>query len=195
MQRSIAFWLSGVLVGALVVHLFFFSKHFFQSASVDLGQIERVEMIVVLTGGRGRLREGVELLKEGKGDRLLISGMKVGTSLEDVFMANQLGELTPELRDQIVPGMASSSTYENAREVREAIEKYNPTSVLLITSNYHLPRARDLLMEELQRNYFRRWPQLLFYGIESPNFGPQWYLSPNSWGIYLSEYIKSLFSL
>jgi uncharacterized SAM-binding protein YcdF (DUF218 family) len=189
------FWLSGVLVGALIVHSVFFSRQFFSSISVDLAEIEQVELIVVLTGGRGRMREAVELLKAEKSERLLISGMRVGTSLEEVFKANQLGQLTPRLREQIIPGMASSSTYENAKEIREAIEKYNPKSVLLITSNYHLPRARDLLMEELQRSYFRRWPQLMFYGIESPNFGPKWYLSLNSWFIYLSEYFKSLFSL
>lgn len=178
-----------------MVHLVFFSRQFFSSASVNLAQIDKVDLIVVLTGGRGRLREGVELLRAGKGERLLISGMKVGTALEDVFQANQLGTLTENLRNRIVPGMASSSTYENAKEVREAIERYSPKSVLLITSNYHLPRARDLLLDELQVNYFRTWPQLLFYGIESPNFGEKWYLSPTSWGIYLSEYVKSLLNL
>jgi uncharacterized SAM-binding protein YcdF (DUF218 family) len=182
-------------VGALLVHFVFFTEQFFRASSVNLDRIERVDLIVVLTGGRGRLREGVALLRAGKGERLLISGMQVGTSIESVFQANQIGELTPELRDRIVPGMTSSSTFENARETRGAIEKYNPKSVLLITSNYHLPRARELLMDELQRNYSGRWPQLLFYGIESPNFGPDWYQSPNSWGIYLSEYFKSLFSL
>ncbi len=82
-------------MGALIGHLFFFSKQFFRSTSVVLSEIERVELIVVLTGGRGRMREAVELLKADKGERLLISGMKVGTSLEEVFQANQLGELTP----------------------------------------------------------------------------------------------------
>lgn len=195
MRRSAGFWLSGVLVGALLVHLFFFTRQFFRTTSVDLQTVDKIELVVVLTGGRGRLREGVELLRQGKGERLLISGMQPGTSLEDVFLANQLGPLEPKLREQIVPGMASASTYENAREVREVIERYNPRSVLLITSNYHLPRARDFLLDELQRSYYKRWPQLFFYGIESPNFGPQWYLSPNSWGIFLSEYLKSLLSL
>lgn len=194
MRRSVL-WLSGVLAGALSVHLFSFNKQFFQSSSVVLSQIDKVDMIVVLTGGRGRLREAVELLRSGKGDQLLISGMNVGTSIEEVFRANQLGDLDPQIREKIIPGMASNSTWENAREVREAFDKFNPKTVLLITSNYHLPRARDLLLDELQRSNTKRWPKLYFYGIESPNFGPEWYKSPVSWGIYLSEYFKSLLSI
>lgn len=195
MSKSAFFWLSGVLFGALLVHFASFSKQFFKSTSTNLTNIEQVDLIVVLTGGRGRLREGVELLRAQKGKRLLISGMKVGTSLEEVFEANQLGTLDQNLREQIIPGMASSSTYENAREVRDALERFAPLTVLLITSNYHLPRARELLFDELQRNYKKKWPQIYFYGVESPNFGPKWYLSPNSWSIYLSEYFKSLLNL
>ena len=43
--------------------------------------------IVALTGGEGRLQAALELLDQGKGTRLLISGVHAETSREELFEA------------------------------------------------------------------------------------------------------------
>ena len=53
---------------------------------------QRGDAIVVLTGGDLRLAEGARLLKEGRGARLLISGVNRQTSPEDLKRVSGLPE-------------------------------------------------------------------------------------------------------
>lgn len=92
--------------------------------------------IVALTGGAERIETAVTLLKEHSADYLLISGVNKKVS-GDVL----LHEIPPELAQKITLGYWAENTRENALETTAWIHNKNITSVLLVTSFYHMPRS------------------------------------------------------
>jgi uncharacterized SAM-binding protein YcdF (DUF218 family) len=149
-----------------------------------------VDLIVALTGGLGRVRESIELLKDGLGAKLFISGVENGVSVDDLLRANDLSGLAPQLRGRILLGTQATSTLENASEVRQAVELLGARTILLVTSRYHLPRATGLVKRELDREPSLE-TELSTFAVDSPNFPIQWHESLVGWGLVLSEYFKS----
>lgn len=100
---------------------------------------------VVLTGAAGRIREAFEILAEKKINRLIISGVYRNTQLHEIFP--QL-PYYPEVNPQdIVLEKISGSTRENATESLVLVREMGCKSVLLITSDLHMYRARRLFQD------------------------------------------------
>lgn len=97
------------------------------------------DAIVVLTGGAQRVSTGIDLLAQGKGKRLLISGVH-----KDV----KPRELLPEPSLPVDLGYAAHNTIQNAQETRAWVLSHQYTSLVLVTSRYHMRRA---LLEFAQR--------------------------------------------
>jgi uncharacterized SAM-binding protein YcdF (DUF218 family) len=157
----------------------------------DPTAVPEVDLIVVLTGGQGRLREALSFLNQGKGHSLFVSGTAPRTQLLDILKANNFESLSDELRGRILLGDESRSTEENAQEVRRAVETLKANSALLVTSTYHMRRARLLLENELAKapEYAVR---IYSYPVESPNFDRlRWWRTFTGWRILFSEYLKS----
>lgn len=104
------------------------------------------EGIVVLTGGSGlRIAAGMERLANGEAERLLISGVNRAVTREEV--ASRAGG-HPELYECCVDiGYEAASTLGNAEEVRDWARQHGYDRLILVTSDYHMPRA-VLVMEE-----------------------------------------------
>lgn len=105
------------------------------------------DAIVVLTGGPGRVPRGLELLQEKRAKRMLISG---------VDRRVRKGELAAEyevpvaLIDCCVDlGNESVDTRSNAEETAAWVARRRYTSVRLVTTDWHMPRARFELSRAL----------------------------------------------
>ena len=84
----------------------------------------RADAIVVLTGGELRLMAGARLLKDGRGARLLISGVNPQTSREDL---RRLSGLPPRLFSSRVDiDYAAHTTSGNADETRTWVKSSQP---------------------------------------------------------------------
>ncbi len=100
---------------------------------------ETTDSIVVLTGGRDRVEEGLKLYAMGRTSHLFISGVH-----EDVKKREILGRWKG---DNALPpccvtlGYEATTTEQNAQETRKWIESEDYNSIRLVTSNYHMPRA------------------------------------------------------
>lgn len=101
--------------------------------------------IVALTGGSDRISDAVELLAEGKGKRLLISGVNRSTSPER--LANTMPQHVALFDCCIDMDYQARNTLGNAVETRRWAEARSVRSLIVVTSSYHMPRA----MLELQR--------------------------------------------
>jgi uncharacterized SAM-binding protein YcdF (DUF218 family) len=95
--------------------------------------------IVVLTGGSSRVADAVDLLASGYGKRLLISG---------VHWSNSPGEISRSLRDNkswlaccVDLDYSAIDTRSNATETRRWVHERGFRSLIVVTSNYHMPRA------------------------------------------------------
>lgn len=95
--------------------------------------------IVVLTGGSGRVRAGLELLRSGQGRELLISGVHRGTDLHDLM--TNAGMTGAKLPCCITLGFQAVDTASNARETAAWVKNRRVTRLRLVTANYHMPRA------------------------------------------------------
>ncbi len=108
-----------------------------------------VEGIVVLTGGADRIRAGLRLLMRGKAPLLLISGAGAGTELGDFTpraftppaFRPSVGVDARSLAAHVTLGHAAQTTRGNARETARWASRHHLRSILLVTADYHMPRA------------------------------------------------------
>ena len=95
---------------------------------------------VVLTGGIGRIEHAIGVLRAGKAKRLLVAGADPSVTKAD--MARRLGGKRKLLNCCVDLGSESVDTRSNAEEAARWIEKHRFKSVRLITSDWHMRRAR-----------------------------------------------------
>jgi uncharacterized SAM-binding protein YcdF (DUF218 family) len=100
---------------------------------------EPADAIVALTGGEGRLAAGLQLLDQGKGARLLISGVHAETSRTELFEA--VGQLSPKAACCVDLGRSAESTIGNANETAAWVQRRGYKSIIVVTATYHMPRS------------------------------------------------------
>ena len=97
------------------------------------------DVIVVLTGGSGRLEKGFELLAAGRSQALFISGVYQGVEVVELM---QLFAQTPQdVECCVTLGYSAADTHENALETRDWALGEGHNSLRLVTANYHMPRS------------------------------------------------------
>ena len=187
--RAVALWtLAGLGLGAA---LFAGGYAWF---ALSLARTEtrlsvKAEGVVALTGGSDRVREASELLARGQAKRMLITGVNRATR------SSVLAKLLPLPRDLfnccVDLGYQARDTIGNARETREWAQVHNITrSLIVVTSNYHMPRALVELSAEL--------PDLALYPFpvvsEHVNVA-EWATNLEVMKLVGSEYLKYLGAL
>jgi uncharacterized SAM-binding protein YcdF (DUF218 family) len=144
--------------------------------------------VVVLTGGTGRLEEGLRLLSAGRAKKLFVSGVYRGV---DVAALLRLARQTPgSLECCIMLGYDADNTVGNARETASWMKAQGYRSLRLVTSSYHMPRS---VLE------FRRLMpdvRLVPHPVFPVRFKhTQWWLWPGTAGLIAREYNKYLFAV
>jgi uncharacterized SAM-binding protein YcdF (DUF218 family) len=97
------------------------------------------DAVVVLTGAQDRLGIGFELLSAGHAKRMFISGVYRGVDVQQILKA--LRRSPSEGANPITLGYGADDTVGNARETAEWVAKEGVKSLILVTSNFHMPRA------------------------------------------------------
>lgn len=99
----------------------------------------RADGIVVLTGGSERIVDATNLLLEGRGKRLLITGVHPDTTLDEIVRT------VPATREAleccVELGRSALNTQGNAIETGEWARANHFRSLLVVTSAWHMPRA------------------------------------------------------
>ncbi len=97
--------------------------------------------IVALTGGSGeRIATGLGLLEAGKAKRMLISG--VGRHVTRGELQTITGASKPVFDCCVDLGFQANNTLGNALETADWARGKGYTSVILVTADYHMPRAQ-----------------------------------------------------
>jgi uncharacterized SAM-binding protein YcdF (DUF218 family) len=110
----------------------------------------KVDAIVVITGGKGRIEHGAGLLAEGKAKRMLIAG--ADPSVRKADLVRRLGGKQKLFDCCVDLGSESVDTRSNAEEARRWIERHRYRSVRLVTSDWHMRRARYEFNRQLGRD-------------------------------------------
>ena len=113
----------------------------------ESGLDRKADGIVVLTGGASRISDAIELLAAGRGQRLLISGVHRSTNQAEI--ARLLPEHEKIITCCVDLDRAAVNTVGNATGTRRWVNDRGFRSVIVVTSNYHMPRAMAELSHQL----------------------------------------------
>lgn len=139
------------------------------------------DAIVVLTGGLGRVDEGVKLFRDGKGKWLFIVGVDPSVRKHELYR-DRRGET---LAGRVILEQASRNTLENALYSRELIIANQIKSIKLITSRYHMKRATLFFRAVLPRDI-----AIYPHPVDSRNLVPAWWGHLGSMRLLFSEFYK-----
>ena len=97
------------------------------------------DAVVVPTGGPGRIDRGLALVEAGKAKRMLVSGVAPGVRKADV--ARIYGHAAT-VACCVDLGAEAVDTRSNAEETARWVKDHGFASVRLVTSDWHMARAR-----------------------------------------------------
>jgi uncharacterized SAM-binding protein YcdF (DUF218 family) len=136
-RRALAFlvlaWLFGFLWFAIAL-----------PGPLDGGETDAV---IALTGSRGRVERAVEVLEQGKAERLLVSG--VDPEVKPGEFAAQFGVSRRLLECCVTLGYQAYDTRSNAIEAAGWVTDHKAKSVRLVTADWHMRRAMLELSDAL----------------------------------------------
>ena len=134
---------------------------------------------VVLTGGAGRVREGIALLEQGLVKTLIISGVNPQTELQDLLSPVDLAMGIK--REQVILERRSQTTYGNAHQSAPILEALRCRDLALVTSRLHMYRARKSFEAALPSGV-----KIISVAVPSPK------VEEEIWGL-TTEVLKSMF--
>ncbi|MDE2377956.1 YdcF family protein [Bradyrhizobium sp.] len=143
----------------------------------------RADGIVVLTGGSSRVSDAMVLLAAGYGKRLLISGVHPTSTANDI--SRTLPENQSFMTCCVDLDRSAVSTRGNAAETRRWAHERGFKSLIVVTSNYHMPRA---IVE-----FSHAMPDtgLIPFAVVGDKWREEpWWTSPSTLRLLLSEYVK-----
>jgi uncharacterized SAM-binding protein YcdF (DUF218 family) len=144
--------------------------------------VPKADGIVALTGGDGRVSEAMALLAEKDAPALLISGAGRGTYLGD-FTADDEAAAT-HYASAITIGHMAATTRGNALETAAWAQARHMRTLLIVTADYHMPRAIFVISQRL--------PGVTLIGVPVRPPAMSHMLSLATWQLLAVEYSKYL---
>ncbi|MBW2039801.1 MAG: YdcF family protein [Deltaproteobacteria bacterium] len=199
-------WILWIILAVVVIQLIAYRQHILTAFGRYLIYQEppqKADVIAILANWGDtivRARGGADLYKRGLAKRIFISRVERMEGLEEV---KKQGIFIPENRDLaiiVLEGLGVplaaietskqevTSTREEAKEVRNFIEKRGYKSVLLVTSKYHSRRAHLIFKDTLKE-------KAKVISVPSPydSYNPEgWWKREKDWKRVILEYQKLL---
>ena len=154
-----------------------------RAARADHAPEITADAIVALTGGSGlRIAAGVDLVSEGRGARLLISGVHPDVTVEDLIaLAGGSADVWACCVDV---GYVAETTLGNADETAACAYERGYESLIIVTSDYHMPRSLIVLEKAMPDIALKPWP------VRTVNDPARIWADPDSFRGVLLEWAK-----
>ena len=166
-------------VGAAIGFIGFLS----QLRGAEAKPARTADGIVVLTGGSSRVSDALELLAGGYGKRLLISGVHPTNDLADI--SRSLPDNQSLLGCCVDLDRSAVNTRSNAAETRRWVRERGFKSLIVVTSNYHMPRAIAEMSHAMPDI------ALIPFAVVGDKWRDEpWWTSGATFRLLLSEYVK-----
>jgi uncharacterized SAM-binding protein YcdF (DUF218 family) len=184
LRMSVVTGLATLFVGAAIGFVGFLS----QLRDAETRPAQNADGIVVLTGGSSRVSDAMELLAGGYGKRLLISGVHPTNDVSDI--SRSLPD-KPSSDNQSLLGCcvdldrSAVNTRSNAAETRRWAHERGFKSLIVVTSNYHMPRAIAEMSHAMPDM------TLIPFAVVGDKWRDEpWWTNGSTFRLLLSEYIK-----
>lgn len=147
--------------------------------------VQGSDAIVALTGGPERIEDAIALLARGYGSRLLITGVHGRTGLEGIKRLNKEQHAAVECCVDL--DHEARNTVGNAVSTSRWARAKGFQSLVIVTSNYHMPRAMlelDEALPEVSKVSYSVMPPSSATGLSAAlSYRP---------GLFIGEYAKFL---
>jgi len=182
-------WLRATIVAALAIAFvgagIGFVAFLSQLRGAEIAPARNADGIVVLTGGSSRVSDAMELLAGGYGKRLLISGVHPTNAASDI--SRSLPDNQSLLGCCVDLDRSAVNTRSNAAETRRWARDRGFKSLIVVTSNYHMPRAIVELSHAMPDI------TLIPFAVVGDKWRDEpWWTSGATLRLLLSEYVKYL---
>lgn len=142
---------------------------------------EKTDAIVVLTGGNYRINTALGLFADGLAPKLLITGVHKSVKDYEILAGWKGKKPIPDCCISL--GRDATTTIGNADEAYKWASKNNVTSMRIVTSAYHMPRAL------IEFHHLMPDMEIIAHPVEEQDYAhDDW----RFWYITLSEYNKNL---
>lgn len=175
-----------LLAAAIVFSAYTAGLHAFVKDALSMQPVaeEKLDAVVVLTGGTNRIDAGFDLIEKGFGKKLFISGVYRGNEISRLLKLWR-SEPQDSLDCCVALGFSADNTVGNAVETVAWLKEQDYHSIYLVTSNYHIRRALlefELSEPDLKIIPYPVAPGRLDIGV--------WWKDPPTRSLVLREYTK-----
>lgn len=149
---------------------------------------KKADAIVVISGGdtQARTSKAIDLYKNNWAPLLIVSGAaadKSGLSNAAAMKKQALRQGVPE--SVIITEEASETTKQNAVEVAAIVKKRGMKRIILVTSGYHMQRAKLEFSAQLKDI------DVVVYPVANDkHWSAFWWLTPWGWWLALGELLR-----
>ena len=127
---------------ALILYIISFLD-FIKNLDIENIKYTDSNTIVVLTGNTGRLNAAIDLTLVNNDSRLLITGVAGGVKYSEIIKNKDIDKA------RVTLGYNAQSTFGNAIETKNWIQKNNFKDFILITDDWHMQRALFLFKNSM----------------------------------------------
>ena len=160
----------------------------FNIASDEVTLDTKADGIVALTGAAARIPDAIELLATDRGTRLLITGVHRATSSKEIARITPL--YSRYFTCCIDLDRSALNTFGNALETKRWARAHNFNSLIVVTSNWHMPRAIAELAHQLPD------VTLIAYPVISEKVKTEpWWSNLDTARFLFAEYLKYVLAL
>lgn len=146
--------------------------------------VDKVDGIVVLTGGENRIHAAMQLLSEGKAKRLLLTGVNSVVTQESLRNMLNIDEALFNCCIEI--DWTARDTIGNALAAKKWVDQFKVKDLVVVTGAFHMPRALKELRHAMQGVEFIAAP------VNVPH-GNKWWRDYSRIRDMLREYAKLIF--
>ena len=143
---------------------------------------------MALTGGQNRLEAAAALFAQGKGKRLLISGVNPSIDKKDLLKA--VGGDPAKFACCVDIDHDALETVGNAAQTAAWARDHGFREIILVTNNYHIPRSLLELRRAAPKVAFIPYPV-----VNSDLANWSWLKRPDTARVLFAEYLKYLGAL
>lgn len=147
---------------------------------------QKADVIIVLSGGAGRVEKAAELYKEGYAPKMILSNVNgyagsVGNLFDTALECNVS-------KNDIITEDFARSTYENAEYTLTIMDEYNYNSAIIVSSDFHMRRVKF----NFDRFYGNSGIRLIYVSSKTNFNASRWWIDSFSRGLVFEEYSKMI---